>query len=148
MNQQINIYTIGFTKKSAQRFFEILIKSKVKRIIDARLNNSSQLAGFTKKVDLEYFLQKIANIEYTHSLELAPTPEILDTYKKNGGNWETYEQQFFALMEKRQIETQFSPDIFNSGCILCTEATPQKCHRRLVAEYLSDKWDNVNVQHL
>lgn len=148
MNQQINIYTIGFTKKSAQRFFELLIKNKVKRIIDARLNNNSQLAGFTKKVDFEYFLDKIANIEYTHILELAPTPEILDTYKKNGGNWETYEQQFLALMQKRQIETQFSPDIFDSGCILCSEATPQKCHRRLVAEYLSSKWDNVNVQHL
>jgi uncharacterized protein (DUF488 family) len=147
MNQQINIYTIGFTKKSAQRFFETLIKSQVKRIIDARLNNSSQLAGFTKKVDLEYFLQKIANIEYIHNLELAPTPEILDTYKKNSGNWETYEQQFLALMQKRQIETQL-PNIFHDGCILCSEATPQKCHRRLVAEYLSSKWDNVNVQHL
>jgi uncharacterized protein (DUF488 family) len=105
MNQQINIYTIGFTKKSAQRFFETLIKSKVKRIMDARLNNNSQLAGFTKKVDLEYFLEKIANIEYIHNLELAPTPEILDTYRKNGGDWEIYEQQFLALMEQRYIST-------------------------------------------
>jgi uncharacterized protein (DUF488 family) len=147
MNQQINIYTIGFTKKSAQHFFETLIKNKVKRIIDARLNNNSQLAGFTKKVDLEYFLEKIAKIEYIHNLELAPTPEILDTYRKNGGNWEIYEQQFLALMEKRQIETQ-STDIFNNACILCSEATPQKCHRRLIAEYLNNKWGNLNIQHL
>nr|WP_201800794.1 DUF488 domain-containing protein [Dulcicalothrix desertica] len=120
----------------------------MKRVIDARLNNNSQLAGFTKKADFEYFLNKITNIEYVHLLELAPTSEILDTYKKNGGDWQTYERQFLSLMQQRAIEKQFSPDTFDSGCVLCSEATPQHCHRRLIVEYLYDKWENINIQHL
>ncbi|NJL09270.1 MAG: DUF488 domain-containing protein [Calothrix sp. SM1_7_51] len=144
----INIYTIGFTKKSAQQFFDILIKADVKRIVDARLNNASQLAGFTKKADFEYFLNKIGNIEYIHLLELAPTKEILDTYKQNGGDWENYEKQFLHLMSEREVEKLVSSDILDGGCLLCSEAKPQFCHRRLVAEYFQEKWGNVNVYHL
>ena len=148
MTHQINIYTIGFTKKSAQQFFETLTKNGIKRVIDARLNNNSQLAGFTKKADFEYFLNKITNIEYVHLLELAPTSEILDTYKKNGGDWQTYERQFLSLMQQRAIEKQFSPDTFDSGCVLCSEPTAKNCHRRLIVEYLQQKWNNINIQHL
>lgn len=148
MTHQINIYTIGFTKKSAQQFFETLTKNGIKRVIDARLNNNSQLAGFTKKADFEYFLNKITNIEYIHLLELAPTQQILDTYKKNGGDWETYERQFLSLMQQRAIEKQLSPDIFDAACVLCSEATATNCHRRLVVEYLRDQWEDVNIQHL
>lgn len=144
----INIYTIGFTKKSAQQFFETLIKADVKRIVDARLNNASQLAGFTKKADFEYFLNKIANIGYIHLLELAPTKEILDTYKQNGGDWETYEKEFLQLMSEREVEKQIATEILDGGCLLCSEAKPQFCHRRLVAEYFQEKWLDVKVQHL
>ena len=148
MSKDINLFTIGFTQKSAEQFFETLLKSGVQRVIDTRLNNVSQLAGFTKRKDLEYFLRKIGNIEYIHILDLAPTKDILDAYKKNGGDWETYEKQFRDLIAKRQIENKMSPEILDGGCLLCSEPKPHHCHRRLVAEYLRDKWGNVKICHL
>lgn len=148
MKTSVNLFTIGFTKKSAKQFFEILKESGVKQIIDTRLNNVSQLAGFTKRTDLEYFLQQICQIEYVHLLELAPTKDILDAYKKNGGNWETYEKQFLQLITGRQIEQKVSPDLLDGGCLLCSEPTPHHCHRRLVAEYLSQKLGTIKIHHL
>lgn len=148
MKTTVNLFTIGFTKKSAKDFFEILLESGVKTIIDTRLNNVSQLAGFTKRSDLEYFLQKIGNIQYVHLLDLAPTKDILDAYKKNGGDWETYEQQFFKLIADRKIEDKVSIDLLDGGCLLCSEATPHNCHRRLVAEYLSQKLGTIKIHHL
>ncbi len=148
MSPDIHLFTIGFTKKTAQYFFETLKNAGVKCLIDARLNNSSQLSGFAKKKDLEYFLQEICQINYVHWTELAPTKDILDTYKKNGGDWQIYEQQFLNLMCDRKIEAQFSPTQFDRGCLLCSEATPEHCHRRLVAEYLQQKWENMTVYHL
>jgi uncharacterized protein (DUF488 family) len=148
MTQLIDLYTIGFTKKNAQQFFDTLMKSGVKRVIDTRLNNVSQLAGFAKREDLKYFLRMIGNIEYIHLLELAPTKDILDTYKKEGGDWETYEKKFLQLMSDRKIEERISPDILQGGCLLCSEAKPHHCHRRLVAEYLNKKWGNVKICHL
>ena len=144
----INLFTIGFTKKTAQVFFNLLINAKVKRIIDTRLNNVSQLAGFAKRKDLEYFLQEIAGIEYVHILDLAPTKDILDNYKKKKGDWDTYEKSFLDLMKKRQIENKLSPELLDSSCLLCSEAKPHHCHRRLVAEYLNNKMGNINVCHL
>ena len=148
MKTSVNLFTIGFTKKSAKQFFEILKNSGIKRIIDTRLNNVSQLAGFTKRTDLEYFLQQICQIEYVHLLELAPTKDILDAYKKNGGDWETYEKQFLQLITERQIEQKVSPDLLDGGCLLCSEPTPHHCHRRLVAEYLSQKLGTIKIHHL
>lgn len=148
MNRSINLYTIGFTKKTAQQFFETLVNSGVKRVIDTRLNNVSQLAGFAKRKDLEYFLKSIGNIEYVHILDMAPTKDILDEYKKNKGDWETYEQKFLQLIGDRQIEKQISPQLLEDGCLLCSEAKPHHCHRRLVAEYLSDKLENISIHHL
>ena len=148
MSQSIELFTIGFTKKSAEQFFNTLLKSGIKRVIDTRLNNVSQLAGFTKRADLEYFLQKIGNIDYIHRLDLAPTKDILDNYKKNNGDWDTYEKQFLELMKERQIEQNISPEIFNGSCLLCSEPTPHYCHRRLVAEYLNNQWGNVKICHL
>ena len=144
----INLYTIGFTKKTAQDFFTLLSKAGIKRIIDTRLNNVSQLAGFAKRKDLEYFLKEIADIEYVHILDLAPTKDILDNYKKKKGDWETYEKNFLDLMKKRQIEKKVSPELLDGGCLLCSEAQPHNCHRRLVAEYLNNKLGNINVYHL
>jgi len=148
MIQPINIFTIGFTKKKAQEFFELLIKAGVSRIIDTRLNNESQLAGFSKRDDLAYFLKEIGGIEYIHMPKLAPTKDILDAYKKQKGDWRTYESQFIDLMNKRQIENILSPDLINHGCLLCSEAEPHHCHRRLVAEYLNEKWGDVKIKHL
>ncbi|MEO1377893.1 MAG: DUF488 domain-containing protein [Cyanobacteria bacterium J06635_10] len=148
MNKSINLYTIGFTKKTAQQFFETLVNSGVKRVIDTRLNNVSQLAGFAKRKDLEYFLQTIGNIEYIHILDMAPTKDILDEYKKNKGDWEIYEQKFLRLISDRKIEKQVSSELLDGGCLLCSEAKPHHCHRRLVAEYLSDKLENISINHL
>jgi uncharacterized protein (DUF488 family) len=148
MSSYVDLFTIGFTQKTAQKFFDTLVKSGVKRVIDTRLNNVSQLAGFTKKTDLEYFLKKIGNIEYIHILELAPTKDILDEYKKNKGDWSVYEQKFLHLMTEREIEKKVRPELLDGGCLLCSEAKPHYCHRRLVAEYLSTKWGNVKIYHL
>lgn len=148
MISSINLFTIGFTKKNAQQFFDILIQAGVRRVIDTRLNNVSQLAGFTKRPDLEYFLNKIGNIEYVHLLDLAPTKDILDAYKKNGGDWLNYEKQFLKLIAERKIEEKVSPDLLDGGCLLCSEATPHHCHRRLVAEYLSQKLGTIQIHHL
>jgi len=142
------LFTIGFTQKSAQKFFETLKKAGVKRVIDTRLNNVSQLAGFAKRADLEYFLKTIDDIDYVHILDLAPTKDILDEYKKQKGDWSIYEQKFLKLMADRQIERKVSPDLADGACLLCSEAKPHNCHRRLVAEYLNKKWGNIRIQHL
>jgi len=148
MNNQINLFTIGFTQKNAQKFFETLKKTGINRVIDTRLNNVSQLAGFAKKQDLEYFLKTIGDIDYVHILDLAPTRDILDEYKKKKGDWSVYEQKFLKLISDRQIEKKVSSDLINNSCLLCSEAEPHHCHRRLVAEYLNDKWGNVSIHHL
>jgi uncharacterized protein (DUF488 family) len=148
MSNQINLFTIGFTQKNAQKFFEILSKAGVKRVIDTRLNNASQLAGFTKKADLEYFLKTIDNVDYIHLLDLAPTQDILDEYKKNKGDWAVYEQKFLKLIANRQIEKKVSLELIDGACLLCSEAKPHHCHRRLVAEYLNGKMGNINIHHL
>jgi uncharacterized protein (DUF488 family) len=148
MNNQINLYTIGFTQKNAQKFFETLKKTGVKRVVDTRLNNVSQLAGFAKKQDLEYFLRTIGDIDYVHILDLAPTQDILDEYRKKKGDWSVYEQKFLKLIADRQIEQKISPDLMDGACLLCSEAKPHHCHRRLVAEYLNGKWGNVSICHL
>jgi uncharacterized protein (DUF488 family) len=148
MNQSIRVYTIGFTQKSAQQFFELLETARIRRMIDTRLNNVSQLAGFAKRTDLAYFLGKIARIEYVHCLDLAPTQEILDDYKKKKGEWQIYEQKFLQLMGDRQIEKTLSPSLLDGSCLLCSEAKPHHCHRRLVAEYLQQQWGNLEIHHL
>lgn len=108
----------------------------------------SQLAGFAKKQDLEYFLKTIGDIDYIHILDLAPTQDILDEYKKKKGDWSVYEQKFLKLIADRQIEKKVSPDLVDGACLLCSEAKPHHCHRRLVAEYLNGKWGNVSICHL
>ncbi|HPD14239.1 MAG TPA: DUF488 domain-containing protein [Planctomycetota bacterium] len=144
----ITVFTIGFTKKSAQRFFETLRQAGVKRVVDVRLSNESQLAGFTKKTDLPYFLKAIAGIDYIHRPELAPTKEMLDGYKRRRLTWAEYEQQFHALLEQRRPEQSLAPAEMDRGCLLCGEPEANKCHRRLVAEYLRMKWGDVEIRHL
>jgi len=148
MKKTIDLFTIGFTKKSAKEFFELLSIANITQIIDTRLNNTSQLAGFAKRADLEYFLKKIGNIDYIHILDFAPNKEILDEYKKKKGSWEDYEKKFIQLIKERQIEKKISPDRLDRSCLLCSEAKPHNCHRRLVAEYLNQKLGNINISHL
>lgn len=145
----ITLFTIGFAKRSAKDFFESLRKAGVRKVVDIRLNNVSQLAGFTKKQDLAYFLQAIAQIEYEHRPELAPTKEILDGYKKKRISWEEYEDRFRRLIAERRIESLVQPEQLQYACLLCSEPTADKCHRRLVAEYLRAKWGaKVHILHL
>jgi uncharacterized protein (DUF488 family) len=144
----MKIFTIGFTKKSAETFFTRLRDAGVKRLVDVRLNNVSQLAGFTKKDDLRFFTKAICNIDYVHVPTLAPTADILDAYKKHKGDWDLYERQFLDLMKARQIEEQTSPELLDGGCLLCSEEKPHHCHRRLVAEYLKEHWGHVEIEHI
>jgi len=130
----VTIFSIGFTKKSAETFFTRLQKAGVKRLIDVRLNNVSQLAGFSKREDLRLLHSNICSIPYLHALELAPTAEILDPYKKDKGEWELYAQQFLELMRSRRIEETMSREVLDGGCLLCSEEKPHHCHRKLVAD--------------
>jgi uncharacterized protein (DUF488 family) len=128
----MKIYTIGFTKKTAEQFFETLRASGAKRLVDVRLNNVSQLAGFAKKQDLAYFLGTICGMDYVHLPALAPTQDILDEYKKRKGDWQIYEQGFLSLMRERRIEQTVSRDVLTDSCLLCSDDKPDHYHRRLV----------------
>lgn len=146
---QVNVATIGFTKSNAEHFFERLMRADVKKLIDVRLHNTSQLAGFAKADDLAYFLKTIGGIEYVHNPILAPTDDILKAYKKEKGDWDVYQRRFLQLMEERKIEHCLKPEMLEGACLLCSEATPHQCHRRLVCEYLNDKWSgSLSVKHL
>lgn len=145
----MEIYTIGFTKKTAAQFFSALKTASIEQLVDVRLNNVSQLAGFAKKEDLAYFLSEICGAEYKHEPLLAPTQDLLDEYKKQKGSWDVYERQFLSLMEERQIENQIPKELFSKRTVLlCSENTADQCHRRLVIEYLQEKWGNISVKHL
>ena len=144
----IKLYTIGFTKKSAEKFFNLLCQAGIKRVIDVRLSNVSQLAGFAKKDDLRYFLRQICNIDYIHLPELAPSKEIMDEFKKNKGDWSVYTTKFLSLLKQRRVEETIEKEILDGSCLLCSEVSPRHCHRRLIAEYLQEKWNKIEIRHL
>ena len=145
---ELRMFTIGFTHKSAAEFFETLRKAGVKRVVDIRLNNTSQLAGFAKKDDLAYFLRGLAGIDYLHLPELAPSEELLDAFKKQKGPWDAFERGFLALLKSRKVEAKLARETFADACLLCSEPTPDHCHRRLVAEHLASRWNSVEIVHL
>jgi len=146
----VEIFTIGFTRTTAEDFFERLKSNRIERLLDIRLNNKSQLAGFAKRDDLAYFLRELVGAEYEHAPLLAPTQDILDDFKKKKEMpWEEYEDRFLGLMRERKIEDQLSPAEFSRRTVLlCSEDTPDRCHRRLVAEYLRDHWKDIEIIHL
>ena len=145
----MEVYTIGFTKRTAAEFFGALKRAGIKRLLDVRLNNSSQLAGFTKREDLRFFLKEICGSEYVHEPLLAPTQEMLDAYKKKKGSWQQYEDSFVQLMKDRKIETRIERNLFSiPTALLCSETTPEHCHRRLVLEYLREKWGDLKIIHV
>ncbi|MDA4885858.1 DUF488 family protein [Streptomyces sp. CCM_MD2014] len=144
----MKIYTIGFTKKPAKKFFDLLIGTGATTLVDIRLNNVSQLSGFAKRDDLAYFLREICGMAYVHKPNLAPTQPMLDDYKKKRSGWDTYEARFLELMEQRDISHVISQELLSNSVLLCSEDTPHHCHRRLVAEYLAQRWEGVTVEHL
>lgn len=145
----MEICTIGFTQTTAEHFFTRLADARVGRLLDVRLNNSSQLAGFAKAKDLPYFLRETVGATYEHEPVLAPSQQMLDDYKKRKGDWADYERDFLALMDHRRIDQVLSPADFETRTVfLCSEATAEHCHRRLVAEFLAARWPEVHIVHL
>lgn len=144
----MKVFTIGFTQKNAEQFFTRLKQPGLVRLVDIRLNNTSQLAGFTRRDDLKFFLRTILGIDYVYCPALAPTKEILNAYKRDGGDWAEYERRFLALMAQRQVEKKVAKGLIDGACLLCSEATPEHCHRRLVAEYLRSHWGDLDIVHL
>lgn len=145
----MEIYSIGFTQTTAEHFFGRLKAAGVRRLLDVRLNNSSQLAGFAKARDLSYFLDSLIGADYRHEPLLAPTKDLLDAYKKEGMSWDEYERRFVALLADRKVETRLNSDEFVVPTVLlCSEATAQRCHRRLVCEYLAEYWPDLKAHHL
>jgi len=143
----MRVLTIGFTKESARQFFETVGRAGARRLVDMRLNNSSQLAGFTKRDDLEYFLDAILGIGDVHEPLLAPTPELLSTFQKERRSWSWYEEEFLPLMRERRIHEQVPRELIDGAVLLCG-AKPDRCHRRLVAEYLAGHRGGMEIAHL
>jgi uncharacterized protein (DUF488 family) len=145
----MEIYSIGFTQKTAREFFGTLKAVRIERLLDVRLNNTSQLAAFAKQADLAYFLGEICGAAYEHEPLLAPTQDILDAFKKNKGNWDVYAEKYLSLLRSRKVEAILRPESFQQRTVLlCSEATAEHCHRRLALEYLQKHWDGVIIRHL
>ncbi|HEX4951435.1 MAG TPA: DUF488 domain-containing protein [Blastocatellia bacterium] len=142
------VYTIGFTKKSLQQFIETLRAAGVRKVIDVRLRNTSQLAGWSKSPDFGYLLEAGFGIGYEHHPEFAPTDALLDKYKKDH-DWAWYEDAFNQLIASRKLETEGRALLAEDGnCLLCAEPTAEQCHRRMTAEYLQQLDPDVQIKHL
>ena len=145
----ITLYTIGFTKKSAEQFFNLLKNNNVKQLVDVRISNSSQLAGFAKGKDLEFFVKEICHIPYRHITDFAPSKELLDLWHKQEVTWEEYENTYIQLLKERNVLRDYGVKSFDGSCFLCSEDTPEQCHRRLLAEYLQKhSKEKVTIVHL
>ena len=145
----ITLFTIGFTKKSAEHFFNLLRNNGVKQLVDIRISNSSQLAGFAKGKDLEFFVKEICHIPYRHIADFAPSKELLDQWHKQEVTWKEYEKIYIQLLKDRDILRKYGIKAFDSSCFLCSEDTPEQCHRRLLAEYLQEhSSEQVKIIHL
>lgn len=146
----MNLYTAGFTQKSAKQFFELIKAYSIDMLVDIRLNNKSQLAGFTKGDDLCYFLAVICNCKYEHCIEYAPSKEILDSYKKKLIDWDEYVHRYTPLMLHRNAAQKFVERFsqYDNVCLLCSEPTPEHCHRRLLAEMIADNYPEIVVKHI
>ena len=144
----IKLFTVGFTKKTARQFFELLKKNNVKKLIDIRINNASQLAGFAKGTDLEYFANEICGIKYKHIVDFAPTKELLSDYQNKKTDWLGYQKTYRNLIEKRNITAKYNIEEFDNACFLCSEPTAEQCHRRLLVEYFKEKNPKIQIVHI
>ena len=144
------VYTIGFTQKSAQEFFKAICENKIQLLIDIRLNNTSQLAGFSKELDLKYFLCELCQTKYVHDLKFAPTKSILNDFKKNLISWQNYVDQYTSLIDRRNGLVHFVEEYseYDSVCLLCSEPTPEHCHRGILADLLKSKYKHFDVVHI
>jgi len=142
------LYTIGFTNKPASKFFKLLGDNGVTKIVDTRINNVSQLAGFAKGADLAFFAEAIGGMGYEHNIDLAPTKDMLSEYRDKKMDWETYETEYLNLLDRRNIAQKIAVESLHRHCLLCSEHTPEKCHRRLLAEYLQAARKDVEIIHL
>jgi uncharacterized protein (DUF488 family) len=144
----IKLFTIGFTENSAEKFFNLLRNNNVKKIVDTRINNVSQLAGFAKGADLKFFAKEIGDMSYAHNIDFAPTKELLSRYRNEEISWEEYEVEYLNLLDARKISQRTNVDVLHENCLLCSEYTPEKCHRRLLAEYLKHVRNDIDIIHL
>ena len=144
----IKLYTIGFTKKNAEKFFGLLKSNNVTKIVDTRINNTSQLSGFAKATDLKFFAKELHNMNYQHEIDFAPTKELLSKYRKGDLTWKKYEQEYLDLLDVRKISKKVDIQNLHQNCLLCSEHTPEKCHRRLLAEYLQEVNNDLEIIHL
>lgn len=145
----IKLYTIGFTKKSAEYFFNLLRNNGVKRLVDVRISNSSQLAGFAKGKDLEFFVKEICHIPYQHIVDFAPSKDLLDRWHKEEVTWDEYEKIYIKMLQDREIIRKFGVKTFDGACFLCSEDTPEQCHRRLLVEFMKKNCtEKVEIIHL
>jgi uncharacterized protein (DUF488 family) len=148
MDTSIQLFTIGVTGKSAEAFFTLLRRHEIKHVIDVRLFNCSQLAGFTKRGDLTYFLHSLLGATYTHKENFAPTKALLNDYKKGVIAWEEYEKRYKEILAQRQPQRGLTPKDLDHACLLCSEVEPIHCHRRLAAEYLQHIWPEISIRHI
>jgi uncharacterized protein (DUF488 family) len=145
----MRLFTIGFTRKTAEQFFGLLVDAGVQRVIDIRLNNTGQLAGFTRAQDLPWFLEIIGGIGYRHEPLLAPTDDILKSYRKDKARGQAeFERRFKAMLRERKVDRALDPAEFDNACLLCSEHEPEDCHRSLVAAFLGKHWGGVEVVDL
>ncbi|MFM7856525.1 MAG: DUF488 family protein [Flammeovirgaceae bacterium] len=144
----IKLYTIGFTGKSAEKFFDLLRNSDVKKIVDTRINNASQLAGFAKGSDLKFFASEIGQMLYEHKIDFAPTKELLSRYRDKQISWKEYEIEYLNLLDMRKVAQKTDVEKLHENCLLCSEHTPEKCHRRLLAEYFKMIRNDIEIVHL
>lgn len=144
----MRLFTIGFTKTPAHAFFDRLTHAGVRRVHDTRLNRVSQLSGFAKERDLAFFLDRIGGIAYSVEALLAPTADILDAYRKKEIGWDEYARRYLDLLAARKIEARIALHDLDGGCLLCSEATPEHCHRRLAADYIAEAVTGVEIVHL
>ncbi len=143
----MSLYTIGFTKHSAENFFETLKSAGVKKLIDIRINKTSQLAGFAKGSDLPYFLRISAGITYETMENLAPAKELLISYRSKEVSWEVFEDSYLRQIKSSDSLNTLNPKDFENACLLCSEHTSDRCHRRLLANELHKLW-GIQVVHL
>lgn len=142
------LYTIGFTEKSAEEFFDLLLSHGVRKLVDTRVNNTSQLAGFAKGRDLAYFCRVVGSMEYEHRLDMAPTRDLLGEYRKGEINWAEYTDRYMGLLRKRKLRSTVSLRDLDGACLLCSEHLPEQCHRSLLSEHLREAFPEITVTHL
>lgn len=148
MNREVRLFTIGFTQKTAEEFFSTLRDSNIKTLIDTRINPNSQLSAFAKANDLPFLLKEICNIDYHYERLLAPSKDLLSRFRKKVIDWDEYAYSYVGLLEERNVPSALNTELFRNGVLLCSEATPERCHRRLACEYLQQHWERVSITHL